>query len=72
MLRIAKLDDFTAVLMEIQVFWGLTPCRLVSSYEQSKAASGSPKSLLGLLDDLRDEGTILVKTFGHYLPVDTA
>lgn len=55
-----------------QVFWGLTQCRLLSSFEQSKATSSSPRSLLGLLAYLQDEGTVFVQTFFQYLPLDTS
>jgi len=55
-----------------QVFLGLTHCRLLSSFEQSKAVSSSPRILLGLLADIPDGDTVFVQTFFHYLPLDAA
>jgi hypothetical protein len=73
MLRVARFDDSTALLMEILKSSGvLKQCRLLSSFEQSKAVSSSPRSLLGLLSEHQDEGAVFLQTFFHYLPLDTA
>jgi hypothetical protein len=48
------------VLLEIQVFWGVTPCRLVNVYQG-----------LGLSDP-KVEGTVILRNVSNCLPVDKA
>jgi hypothetical protein len=43
------------VLMQAQVFWDVTPCRLVNTY----------RLVLGLLDP-EDEGTTILRNVGIY------
>jgi hypothetical protein len=51
--------------MKIQVFWDVTPCRLVNSYRHFEEGI-----ILELLDP-EDEGAIFLRNVGTYLPVYT-
>jgi len=45
-------------LLKIQVFWDVTPCRLVNSYQ-----------ILGLSDP-KDEGTVILRNVSNCSPID--
>jgi hypothetical protein len=53
-------EDLSAVLMKIQVFWDVTPCRLVNRL----------RKLLALLDP-EGGGNTLFRNVGRCLSVDT-
>jgi hypothetical protein len=83
----ARSEVLTAVVMKIQVFWNVTPCRGVNSYRRFGGAQclyfrrqtvqiDTPMSLLGLLNP--EEGQITLHPpphppeSGKCAPADTA
>jgi hypothetical protein len=58
---------FTAVLLQIQVFWVVVPCQLVDSYSLSILENG----LLRLLGS-EEKGTKISLNISDYVPVNVA
>ena len=72
-----RLEVLRVVMMKIQVFWDVMPCRPVNCYQNCEALlcltlQGQAAPYDSTLLDREDEGTTVLRNIGNTFPVDTA